>query len=114
MGPGGPASGPAGGKDTMLRMTAVAGLCLAAIAAPAAAGEVRCFEREGLVAYLEAEFGETRAALDFQEGVGLVEVFANRRTGTWTKLAVMPRGVSCILSTGDATPAAPGRREAPA
>jgi len=98
----------------MLKAITAAGLCLAAAAASAGTDDLRCFEREGIVAYLEDIYGETRAGLDFQEGVGLVELFANRRTGTWTKLAVMPRGVSCVISTGDATPGGAARPETPA
>jgi len=86
----------------MPRLISLAVACL--IAAPATAEPAKCFDRAVLVAFLQTEYGETQAAMDFQEGIGLVEVFANRRTGTWTMLSVMPHGMSCLISSGDATP----------
>ena len=85
-------------------LTATAVVLVLAATAPAFAAEpaddLRCFERTGLVAHLQAEYGETQQSIGYLEGRGLVELFANDASGSWTLLLTPHEEASCILRTG--------------
>ncbi len=84
-------------------LLALAALAAAAAPLPAAAeGQLRCGERERIVAHLERKYGETRRSIGLQQDSRLVEVFANAESGSWTILITTPHGVSCLIAAGSA------------
>jgi hypothetical protein len=83
-------------------------------AAPAAAGAPQCGEREAIVAQLVDRYGETQRSVGLQTA-GIVEIYANSHSGSWTILLTTPQGLSCLLASGHAWQAlAPRRAETPA
>jgi hypothetical protein len=60
-----------------------------------------CGERDEIVADLENNFDETAQSIGLSSDGNLLEVFASSE-GTWTALLTTPRGVSCIIGTGEA------------
>ncbi|WP_285672108.1 hypothetical protein [Paralimibaculum aggregatum] len=74
----------------------------AATAPPAQAQQMRCGPRAKIVAHLEKKYGETRHSVGLQQGRGLVEVYANADSGSWTILLTTPQGLSCLMAAGDA------------
>ena len=74
--------------------------------APAAAGGSGsppvCAERAELVARLTGTFGERRQSYGLARGRGLVELYANPRSGTWTILLTRPDGTACLIAAGEA------------
>lgn len=67
---------------------------------PAAAQGRACAERSVLVERLASGYGETRQAIGLAAGNAVVEVFASPVTGTWTIVATMPGGLSCLVASG--------------
>jgi hypothetical protein len=92
-------------------------LALAVLLAPppgaAAEGALRCFDRARLAAHLEQEYGETRKSVGYREGRGVVEFYANARSGSWTVLLIPDRETGCVLETG-VHPRPPAAAESPA
>lgn len=74
-----------------------------------------CGKRDALVAQLEGRYGETRRSVGLQSGRGIVETYANDKTGSWTILVTTPDGLSCLVAAGEAFRAVePGPVESPA
>lgn len=69
---------------------------------PHAAAQMMCGQRTEIVAQLAAKFGETRRNIGLAEGRGVVEVYANTDTGSWTIILTNPQGVSCLMAAGEA------------
>lgn len=87
------------------RLAILATLLLAAwciLAGPAFGQDRLCGARESIVAQLEARHGESRVNIGLQGNSAVVEVFANRETGSWTILLTTPTGDSCLLAAGEA------------
>ena len=70
------------------------------LAAPANAQSV-CGEREGMIGFLAAEFGEHRRAGGLVPGNRMMELFVSEENGTWTLMISAPNGVACLVATGD-------------
>lgn len=67
--------------------------------APQATG--RCMPREAALAQLGRAYGEELVGIGIgQRGASVVELYANRETGTWTALVTRPDGVSCAAAAG--------------
>ena len=81
----------------------LASLLVATCAAPVAAQQPSefCASREKIVAELSDKYGETRQGYGLN-GTGIIEVFVNTDTGTYTFLHSFPNGLSCIKAAGDA------------
>jgi len=81
-----------------------AALLLGALPAPSAeaGAAMRCGERRAVIEHLASRFGETRRSLGFQQGRGLIEIFANPVSGSWTILLTTPGGTSCLVAAGEA------------
>lgn len=80
-------------------------------ASPAVAQQ-NCASAAGLQDELAKRFGEAPASAGEVNGGGAaVVVMANRETGSFTVLALMPNGVGCVLASGqgwhDVTPKPP-------
>lgn len=86
---------------TAFSKTALAA-ALAAVLPTAAAAGMQCGERASVVAQLQEQFGETQRSIGFQEGRGVVEVYANDDSGSWTILLTTPEGMSCLMAAGEA------------
>ncbi len=73
-----------------------------------------CAERDVVVERLSSKYGETRQSIGLGTNNTMVEVFASTQSGSWTIIATMPSGVSCIVAAGQAfetlveAPAIPG------
>lgn len=78
----------------------IAGAMAVATTAAAAEEPLKCYDRASLVAHLEAKFGETQQSVGYEEGRGVVELFANRGSGSWTVLLTPHETTSCVLRTG--------------
>lgn len=86
----------------------IAAVILIAIAldalASAAGAQVHalCGDRAAFVQQLEESYGETRVGVGVDRSGPIVEIFANRETGTWTLMITRADGVSCLIAAGDA------------
>lgn len=70
--------------------------------APAQAQEMICGKRQSIVKQLQAKYGETARVMGFSQGAGVVEVYANDESGSWTILVTNPSGTSCLMAAGEA------------
>ncbi|MEM9145599.1 MAG: hypothetical protein AAGC57_05320 [Pseudomonadota bacterium] len=59
-----------------------------------------CHDRDVIVDVLKREFGETQMRADLHDGPGLIEFFANARSGSWTVLLTPDEHSSCVLESG--------------
>ncbi|MBK1636734.1 hypothetical protein [Rhodovulum adriaticum] len=83
-------------------------LVAAALALPIPAMADPCAPRAEALVQLAQHYGEALQATGLVGDHALVELFANPRTGSWTILATLPSGLSCVVAAGDAFGAAPG------
>ncbi len=67
-----------------------------------ASAMMRCGERDAVIEHLSSRFGETLRSLGVQHGQGLIEIFANADSGSWTILLTTPSGISCLMAAGEA------------
>jgi len=66
-----------------------------------AQGNQLCIPHEEAKKKLSDDFQENRAWVGMlQNGEGLVELYVNRETNTWTILTTRTQGTSCIASAG--------------
>jgi hypothetical protein len=71
-----------------------------ALAAPAFADEQpKCGPRESQTAFLTEKFGESQIGRGLAME-GLVEMWANPETGTWTVTVTAPDGTMCGVAAG--------------
>lgn len=74
-----------------------------AMSLPAAAADnMICGKRDKIISQLQGKYGETARVMGFSKGAGVVEVFANERSGSWTILITNPTGMSCLMAAGEA------------
>ena len=73
-------------------------LVLILLASPAW-GQEKCAPRDKLAGELKGRFGEYRISEALAEH-GIVETWANAKTGTWTILRTSPDGQSCMIASG--------------
>ncbi|MFQ5624238.1 MAG: hypothetical protein ACE5FS_12690 [Paracoccaceae bacterium] len=88
-----------------------------AAAAPPAAAQVSCAQREKIVLKLEKTYGESRTGSGLNGNSSMIEIWASAKTGTWTILMTRPDGISCVMATGQAwedVPLAAASADAPA
>lgn len=64
------------------------------------AATVQCAQTPAVHAFLAETHGEHRAFVGNAVPAGLIEVWINDETGSWTVLATMPDGTSCIRALG--------------
>ncbi len=85
---------------TMFKMTI--GLGIMALAAQQAASETQrnCAPRDFVLDRLAERYGETRQSIGLGQQGTVIEVFASDATGTWTIIATMPSGLSCMVASG--------------
>lgn len=61
-----------------------------------------CAERATVISVLFDEYGETRQSIALDQAQRVVEVYANRETGTWTIAYTRADGVTCLVASGGA------------
>ena len=59
-----------------------------------------CTERESLLAQLESKYGEVPVAIGVADG-RLVELLTAKDGVTWTIILTTPKGVFCLVASGD-------------
>lgn len=93
------------------RPAALAALTVLALAPtlPAAA-QMRCGQRDAIVRQLATRYGETQRSVGFQQGRGVVEIYVNADSGSWTILLTTPEGMSCLMAAGEAFQAFEARK----
>lgn len=93
-----------GALGHLLGATLLAGAAISAIAASAtpALAQAICGKRSAIVTQLQEKYGETRRSIGFQQGRGVVEVWASDDTGTWSIVVTNPQGITCLLAAGEA------------
>jgi len=81
-------------------------LCVLAIVvgatAPAHAQTAACADHDAVTALLAERYGEARIAIGLAADGALVEVWANRESGTWTIMITQPGGPACLAAGGEA------------
>ena len=89
------------GKFGAIALAAAIATPLRSPAAAGAQGNV-CAKREKLVSELQKIHGETRQSVGLQRNAGVIETFANTKTGSWTIIVSLPTGMSCLVAAGEA------------
>jgi hypothetical protein len=89
-------------------------LLLALCAAPAFLQALECADRATVIERLADGYGERRTAQALGETGGLVEIYANWRSGTWTITVTAPGGPTCLVAQGtNWSPIAPPKTSPP-
>lgn len=99
---------PATMRRLFLRTAASLGLALLAFGPlsltpnPAAAqgAPSLCTARDALLSQLESKYGEVPVAIGVVDGA-LVELLTAKDGITWTIILTSPKGVSCLVASGD-------------
>lgn len=63
-----------------------------------------CRARDGLLTQLEQKYGETPVAIGVTGGVAggaLIELLTAKDGMTWTIILTSPKGVSCLIASGE-------------
>ncbi len=68
-------------------------------ASPAAAVELKCYERASFIASLADNYGEVQMVRAMEDRGEMVEVYVSA-SGTWTLVVVKPDLVTCIAGSG--------------
>jgi hypothetical protein len=75
-------------------------LALMICASPAFAQMPQCGPRADVLAQLAGKWGEAPRAMGLIPSAGVMEMFANAETGTWTATITSPDGKTCIVAAG--------------
>ncbi len=59
-----------------------------------------CRARDGLLTQLESKYGEVPVAIGVADGQ-LIELLTAKDGITWTIILTSPKGVSCLIASGD-------------
>ncbi|MEM7506861.1 MAG: hypothetical protein AAF415_08940 [Pseudomonadota bacterium] len=87
-------------KTTFLGAAGLAALAFSANAV--SAQQMICGKRDAIIGQLKGKYGETARVMGFSQGTGVVEVYANDESGSWTILVTNPSGTSCLMAAGEA------------
>lgn len=80
----------------------VAGLALAAALIPTpASAQMVCGQRDDILETLARKYQERPAAIGVESTGGLIEVLADIKSGSFTIIVTTPRGMSCLLASGE-------------
>jgi len=77
-------------------------LLLVTAQAPNAQTRTNCAPRDAVVHRLTSAYGETRQSIGLGANNQVVEVFASVETGTWTITVTTPKGLTCLIASGQA------------
>jgi len=83
-------------------MKTAAILSAALLAAPAAGQTVTltCAPRDGMIAMISNDYGETRRAIGIAGEGAVMELFGSDATGTWTATLTLLDGQTCLVMSG--------------
>lgn len=81
--------------------TLLAVLTASLMAFPAFAQQPQCMGTIDLYAALHERYGEAQQFFGLS-GSAVLEMWANRETGSWTLISTSPNGVSCLIAAGEA------------
>ncbi len=70
------------------------------VAAQAEVIHANCAPRDFVIQWLQDNKGQEPVASRLADGI-LLEILANRATGTWTIIGTTPHGMSCLIRQGD-------------
>ena len=59
-----------------------------------------CAPRDAVVERLAEGYGETRQSVGLGRDNSMVEVFASRKSGSWTITVTSPAGLTCLIASG--------------
>ncbi|MEM9129931.1 MAG: hypothetical protein AAGA97_09460 [Pseudomonadota bacterium] len=76
-------------------------LALAVITPGIGQAQTFCAPRDALIEVLETRYGETVVAIAMSAGQGVLEIWANHETGTWTATLTRADHVMCAVGYGD-------------
>lgn len=87
--------------NLMLASAALAAATLMTPVSSAAQGMV-CGVRDKIVQQLEERYGETALSRGVARGSGIVEMYVNPESGSWTIVVTNTKGMSCLMAAGEA------------
>ncbi|MEM8790340.1 MAG: hypothetical protein AAGE80_01885 [Pseudomonadota bacterium] len=61
-----------------------------------------CGHRSQIVKQLADRYGETALSRGVARGAGVVEIYVNPDSGSWTIVVTNPNGTSCLMAAGEA------------
>lgn len=68
-----------------------------------AEGQARnCAPRDMVVERLATKYGESRQSMGLGSNNAVIEVFASPVSGSWTIIVTTPRGIACLVASGQA------------
>ena len=70
-----------------------------ALATSSAMAQTNCGNHDDIVSKLANEYSETRVGIGLNDNGRVLELFASP-TGTWTILITPPKGLTCMVETG--------------
>jgi len=90
------------GPVSTMKTTAIATALLVAaqIAAANSASAAQCADRNHIVGQLADRYGETLLGSERQKNA-VLELFASRRTESWTLMLSTQDGLSCLVASGE-------------
>lgn len=80
-------------------MTHMVGAIVFALATGSAMAQTLCGNHDDMVSKLANEFSETRVGIGLSDNGRVLELFASPN-GTWTILVTPPKGLTCMVETG--------------
>lgn len=85
-----------------MKTAAILSALLLSVAAPVAGQTVtlQCAPRDGMMAMISDDYGETRRAIGIAGQGAVMELFASEATGTWTATLTLPNGQTCLVMSG--------------
>jgi len=86
--------------NTLFRMTMGLGLMVLAAQQVSAQNPRNCAPRPVVLERLTEEYGESRHSIGLGADNVVVEMFASANTGSWTIIATLPDGMTCLIASG--------------
>lgn len=84
----------------VLGLLAIGALPLGSGPASAQGAPAICRARDGLLTQLESKYGEVPVAIGVADG-RLIELLTVKDGVTWTIILTSPKGVSCLIASGE-------------
>jgi hypothetical protein len=85
-------------SNSRVYLTVLAAVLACSVASPGYAQSV-CGDRAQIIKVLDTKYKEMPRAFGIAGQKNLVELFTSK-SGSWTMLMTQPKGVTCILATG--------------
>jgi hypothetical protein len=70
------------------------------LSGPAGAQQYNCGKREAIIKQLGGDYQEAQIGAGIARGGGLVEIWVNPDSGSWSLLVTMPGGATCLMISG--------------